>query len=172
MYVTGKDKPLVNATTIPQAAPLYHHFTETSLIYHYGCSPHRDQCSYKTYKCEFSSYPYAEHNNQQCIPCQPHLIHIPAGLLQGVVIKQDRYAELVKTQQVQRHGTKAKTGEDGRVRERCLVSPVSNNHPQYINEGREGEASPSSTMVKGNVHMIHCRLKEGILFYSLYSMFA
>lgn len=48
-------------------------------------------------------------------PCQPDLIHIPAGLLQGepVLIKQDRYAELVKTQQVQQHGAKA--GEDRNV---------------------------------------------------------
>ena len=38
-----------------------------------------------------------------------------------VVIKHDRYAELVKTQQVQQHGTKAMTREDRRVRERCPV---------------------------------------------------
>ena len=73
----------------------------------------------ETYKCEFSSYPHAGQINQQCIPCQPHLIHIPAGLLQGerLVIKQDRYAELVKTQRVQQHGTKAKTSEDRSARE-------------------------------------------------------
>lgn len=87
---------------------------------------HSDQCSYKTYKCEFPSYPHAEHINQKYIPCQPDLIHIPAGLLQGelLVIKQDRYAELVKTQQVQQHGTKVMTKEDWRVRVRCLVSRV------------------------------------------------
>lgn len=106
----GKNKPLVNATSISgftwtpplptytHTHTLYHHFKEPSLIYHYGCSAHRDQCSYKTYKCEFSSYPHAAHINQQCIPCQPNLIHILASLLQRepVVIKQDRYAELVK----------------------------------------------------------------------------
>lgn len=76
------------------------------------------------HKCEFSSYPHTGHINQQRIPCRPDLIHIPAGLLQGepVAIKQDRYAELVKTQQVQQHGTKAESREERRVRERCLVS--------------------------------------------------
>lgn len=112
--------------SISTNSPPLSQFHRTSLIYHYRCSPHRDQCSYKTYKCEFSSYPHVKHINQQCIPCQPDLIHIPAGLLQGepVVIKQDRYAELVKTQQVQQHGTKTKTREDRRVRERCLASRV------------------------------------------------
>lgn len=102
----------------------------TSFYHHFQSIPHlplrrlshSDQCSYKIYKCEFSSYPHAEHINQRCIPCQPDLIHIPAGLLQGelVVIKQDRYAELVKTQQVQQHGTKVMTREGWRGREACL----------------------------------------------------
>lgn len=43
---------------------------------------HSDQCSHKTYKCEFPSYPHAEHINQRRVPREPDLIHIPAGLLQ------------------------------------------------------------------------------------------
>lgn len=31
----------------------------------------------------FLSDSHAEYINQQCIPCPPDLIHIPAGLLQG-----------------------------------------------------------------------------------------
>lgn len=123
---------------------------------------HSDQCSYKIYKCEFSSYPHAEHINQRCIPCQPDLIHIPAGLLQGepVVIKQDRYAELVKTQQVQQHGTKVMTREDWRERERCLFK---SHCPQHANED-----SFFILYFQGarDVHFTECKLKEGVDFYS------
>lgn len=133
MYVTRKDKTLVNATSISTNGPPFITISQNIPHLPLRMLSHSDQCSYKSYKCEFSSYPHAGHINQQCIPCQPDLIHIPAGLLQGepVVIKQDRYAELVKTQQVQQHGTKVMTREDWRVRKRCLFK---NHHPQHVNK--------------------------------------